>query len=116
MTTLYLHLKGRIFLTPENPETYKQRKRAGGNKKRSYTEGWVEFVSKRDAKAAAELLNARTIGDGIGGKKGVGRFYKDDHWNLVYLRSFKWSHLIEQVCALPDFPSFRTGNLPLRAA
>ncbi|OAQ95816.1 hypothetical protein LLEC1_05436 [Akanthomyces lecanii] len=65
--------------------------RAGGNKKRSFTEGWVEFLHKRDAKAACELLNARTVG----GKKGS--YYRDDIWNLLYLRGFKWHNLTEQI-------------------
>ncbi|KAK3389826.1 hypothetical protein B0H63DRAFT_409676 [Podospora didyma] len=83
----------RIFLTPEDPLSHSRRVRNGGNKKRSYTEGWVEFVSKKDAKKACELLNGRTIG----GKKGS--YYRDDLWNLVYLSSFKWRDLTEQIAA-----------------
>src|SRR5436189_1123774 len=48
---------GRIFLSPEDPSSYSRRIKAGGNKKRSFTDGWVEFVSKIDAKRAVELLN-----------------------------------------------------------
>jgi ESF2/ABP1 family protein len=81
----------RVFLAPEDPEAQKRRVKAGGNKKRSYTEGWVEFLKKKDAKAACELLNARTIG----GKKGS--YYRDDIWNLVYLKGFKWHNLTEQI-------------------
>ena len=81
----------RIFLTPEDPESHKRRVRNGGNKKRSYTDGWVEFISKKDAKHACELLNARTIG----GKKGT--YYHDDVWNLLYLKGFKWHNLTEQI-------------------
>ena len=76
------HGLGRIFLTPEDPEVHKQRKRSGGNKKRSFVDGWVEFVSKREAKAVAEGLNARPIG-------GRG-WYASDVWCLKYLRGFKW--------------------------
>lgn len=83
----------RIFLSPEDPEAHKQRVRHGGNKKRSYTDGWVEFVNKKEAKAAVELLNARTIG----GKKGS--YYRDDIWNLLYLHGFKWHNLTEQISA-----------------
>ncbi|KAF2721540.1 hypothetical protein K431DRAFT_284696 [Polychaeton citri CBS 116435] len=82
---------GRIFLTPEDHETYSRRKKSGGNKKKSFTDGWVEFVSKKDAKAAVDLLN----GGIIGGKKG--NFYHDDLWNMRYLKGFKWSHLTEQI-------------------
>ncbi|GAB7332361.1 hypothetical protein MBLNU13_g04183t1 [Cladosporium sp. NU13] len=84
---------GRIFLTPEEHTRYIQRKKSGGNKKKSFTDGWVEFVSKNDAKAAAAVLN----GNIMGGKKG--NYYHDDLWNLKYLKGFKWSHLTEQIAA-----------------
>lgn len=82
---------GRIFLTPEDHAAHNRRVRSGGNKKKSFTDGWVEFASKRDARVAAELLN----GNIIGGKKG--NFYHDDLWNIKYLKGFKWSHLTEQI-------------------
>ncbi|EFQ30664.1 RNA recognition domain-containing protein [Colletotrichum graminicola] len=83
----------RIFLAPEDPAAHARRVKNGGNKKKSYTEGWVEFLRKRDAKAMCELLNARTIG----GKKGS--YYHDDIWTLKYLKGFKWRHLTEQISA-----------------
>jgi ESF2/ABP1 family protein len=83
----------RIFLTPEDPASHTRRVRNGGNKKRSFVDGWVEFVNKADAKQACELLNARTIG----GKKGT--YYHDDVWNLLYLKGFKWNNLTEQIAA-----------------
>lgn len=83
----------RIFLAPEDPAARTRRIKAGGNKKRLFTEGWVEFVSKKDAKRACDLLNARPIG----GKKGS--YYCDDVWNMVYLKGFKWRHLTEQIAA-----------------
>lgn len=58
---------------------------------RSFTDGWVEFVNKKDAKHACELLNAKTIG----GKKGS--YYHDDVWNLLYLKGFKWNNLTAQI-------------------
>lgn len=80
----------RIFLTPETTQSRQSRLKSGGNKKKSYTDGWIEFVSKREAKVACELLNARSIG-------GKG-YYRDDVWNLKYLRGgFKWRHLTEQI-------------------
>ncbi|KAI7202610.1 hypothetical protein D0869_05896 [Hortaea werneckii] len=82
---------GRIFLTPEDHEQHTQRVKRGGNKKKSFTDGWVEFASKTEAKLAAETLN----GNIIGGKKG--NFYHDDLWNMKYLKGFKWSHLTEQI-------------------
>lgn len=81
----------RIFLTPEDPSAHSARVRSGGNKKRSYVDGWVEFCSKQDAKMVAETLNTRIIG----GKKGG--FYHDDVWNIKYLKGFKWNHLTEQI-------------------
>ncbi|KAG9235851.1 putative Pre-rRNA-processing protein ESF2 [Amylocarpus encephaloides] len=83
----------RIFLSPEDPTSHSRRVRNGGNKKRSYTDGWVEFVNKKDAKHVCELLNAQIIG----GKKGT--YYHDDVWNLLYLKGFKWHNLTEQIAA-----------------
>ncbi|KAM0326765.1 hypothetical protein ACHAQA_006639 [Verticillium albo-atrum] len=81
----------RVFLAPEDPAAHTRRVRSGGNKKRLFTEGWVEFVDKKDAKRACELLNARPLG----GKKGS--YYRDDIWNLLYLKGFKWQNLTEQI-------------------
>ena len=81
----------RLFLTPEPAASYARRLKGGGNKKRSFTDGWVEFASKKQAKICAETLN----GEIIGGKKGG--WYHDDLWNIKYLRGFKWADLMEQV-------------------
>jgi ESF2/ABP1 family protein len=83
----------RIFISPEDPASHIRRVQNGGNKKRSYTDGWVEFGNKKDAKHVCELLNAKNIG----GKKGT--FYHDDVWNLLYLKGFKWHNLTEQIAA-----------------
>lgn len=83
----------RTFMSPEDPAARARRLRGGGNKKRMYTDGWVEFTDRRQAKAAVELLNARPIG----GKKGS--FYRDDVWSMRYLKSFKWHNLTEQIAA-----------------
>jgi ESF2/ABP1 family protein len=83
----------RVFLAPEDPAVRARRKRAGGNKRVLFTEGWIEFVKKKEGKAACELLN----GQNIGGKKGS--FFRDDIWNLVYLNGFKWHNLTEQITA-----------------
>jgi ESF2/ABP1 family protein len=82
---------GRVFLTPEDHEKRQARIRGGGNKKRNFVDGWIEFVSKKEAKGVVETLNARNIG----GKKGG--YYFDDVWNLKYLKGFKWRHLTEQI-------------------
>ncbi|KAK5746172.1 hypothetical protein LTR17_000906 [Elasticomyces elasticus] len=82
---------GRIFLTPEEHHQHSARVKRGGNKKKSFTDGWVEFASKTEAKNAAQLLN----GNIMGGKKGG--FYRDDMWNVKYLSGFKWKDLTEQI-------------------
>ena len=68
--------------------------KGGGNKKRNYTEGWVEFLDKRVAKAVAMALNNAHIG---GKKKNC---YHDDLWNLKYLPKFRWTHLTEKICKI----------------
>ena len=83
----------RIFLTPETTPARKKRTKAGGNKRRLFTDGWVEFASKRRARICAETLNGNTIG----GKKSD--YYHDDIWNIKYLKGFKWDDLMEQVQA-----------------
>ncbi|KAK9477193.1 hypothetical protein V1514DRAFT_334470 [Lipomyces japonicus] len=81
----------RVFLSPEDPKAYARRVRFGGNKKRSFVEGWIEFKEKKKAKLAASTLN----GNIIGGKKGS--YYHDDILNVKYLPKFKWHHLTEQI-------------------
>lgn len=75
----------KVFLTPSPPSKRRS------NKRKTYTDGWVEFASKRTAKICAETLNA-TI---VGGKKGG--WYHDDVWNMKFLRGFKWQDLMEQM-------------------
>ncbi|KAJ9644584.1 RNA-binding ATPase activator esf2 [Coniosporium tulheliwenetii] len=70
----------RLFLTPESPTSHKSRIRSGGNRKRTFTDGWVEFARKSDAKLVAEM-----------------GYYYDDVWNIKYLKGFKWHHLTEQI-------------------
>ena len=84
----------RIFLSPEDPQEHSRRVKQGGNKKRMYTDGWIEFVNKKDAKNAVELLNARTIG----GPKGT--YYRDDIWSLRYLKGFKWVRSVPEIYIL----------------
>jgi ESF2/ABP1 family protein len=82
---------GRIFLTPEDPSSHKSRVKGGGNKKRSFLDGWVEFSDKEEAEIAADTLNTRSIG----GKKGG--YYHDDVWCLKFLGDFKWKQLTEEI-------------------
>jgi len=82
---------GRVFLAPEDPKAHAKRVRFGGNKKRNFTEGWVEFKNKKDAMICAETLNTQIVG----GKKRS--YYYDDVWNMKYLPKFKWHHLQAQI-------------------
>ncbi|TLD39485.1 hypothetical protein E2P81_ATG00472 [Venturia nashicola] len=82
---------GRIFLTPEDPTSHKSRVKSGGNKKRSFLDGWVEFSDKEEAEIAVDTLNTRPIG----GKKGG--YYHDDVWCLKFLSGFKWRQLTEEI-------------------
>lgn len=68
----------KVFLTPAVPSTSSSGRR--NNKRKTYSDGWVEFESKKTAKICAETLNANIVG----GKKGG--WYHDDIWNMKYLR------------------------------
>lgn len=81
----------RIFLVPEDPKAHKARVKQGGNKKKKFIEGWVEFVDKKKAKLCVETLNAQIVG----GK--IGSYYHDDMWNMKYLQGFKWGDLQAQI-------------------
>lgn len=81
----------RIYLVPEDKTHHKKRVANGGNRKQSYTEGWIEFLDKKVAKQIAKMLNTKQIG----GRKRD--YYHDDIWNLKYLKGFKWDHLTEKI-------------------
>ena len=51
---------GRIYLQPKDKESSGAQKRKRGST--HFSEGWVEFLSKRVAKTAAEMMNAQPIG------------------------------------------------------
>ncbi|XP_068159885.1 uncharacterized protein [Drosophila tropicalis] len=81
---------GRVYLQPEKQL---------GNKKKSkrkkynihFTEGWVEFESKRVAKQIVPLLNNKQIST-----RKKSQFY-DSLWSMKYLPRFKWVHLTERM-------------------
>ncbi|OJI99345.1 hypothetical protein ASPVEDRAFT_38767 [Aspergillus versicolor CBS 583.65] len=79
----------KVFLSPEVRAPSAPRRRS--NKRKSYSDGWVEFASKKTAKICAESLNASIVG----GRKGS--WYHDDILNLKYLKGFKWADLQETV-------------------
>lgn len=107
---------GRVYLQPEKLPGGKLRKRnmyyiyvlyilyfppfAGDDKKkkkkrkpfaRHFTEGWVEFESKRVAKQIVPLLNNKQIST-----RKKSQFF-DYLWSMKYLPRFKWCHLTERM-------------------
>ncbi|KAK8813194.1 hypothetical protein WA158_002786 [Blastocystis sp. Blastoise] len=82
---------GHMHFVEEDAALRRRRIRNGGNKKMKYTEGWIEFLNKKDAKKCASLLN----GNVVGGKKL--NFFHDDIWTLKYLKGFKWNNLVEKI-------------------
>lgn len=59
--------------------------------RRHFTEGWVEFESKRAAKQIATSLNNTAIATRKSSK------FCDILWCLKYLPRFKWTHLSERL-------------------
>ena len=83
----------RIYLAPEEQSLRAKRVKSGGNKKKSYTEGWVEFADKKRALRISRTLNNTPMA--TPGKRRS--FYANDLWNIKYLHKFKWSNLTEKV-------------------
>ena len=52
----------RIYLVPEDPDARKRRRKQGGSRGKLYTEGWLEFVKRKDAKRAALMLHNEPVG------------------------------------------------------
>ncbi|XP_037028560.1 activator of basal transcription 1-like [Bradysia coprophila] len=78
---------GRVYLqAAETKENAKKRKI-----RRHFTEGWVEFESKRAAKQIAASLNNAPIATRKSSK------FCDILWCLKYLPRFKWTHLSERL-------------------
>lgn len=75
----------RIFLVPDKTiQTHK--------KKQNYKEGWIEFTDKIMGKLCEYELNGKIYG----GKKRNNKF-REEIWNLKYLKKFKWGHLMEKL-------------------
>jgi len=60
-------------------------------KNRIFTEGWVEFASKRVARVVASTLNSTQVG----GKRRSPWY--SDLWNIKYLPRFTWGLLNERL-------------------
>merc|ERR1719312_2020982 len=58
---------------------------------RVFTEGWIEFKSKKVAKSVAANLNCNPVGGKRRSKA------HDELWNIKYLPRFKWVHLSERL-------------------
>jgi len=71
---------GRLFLQPDQKLGM-----------RHFTEGWIEFLSKKVAKRVAQQVNNTQV-DGK-------RRHKPSYalWNIKYLPKFKWVHLSERL-------------------
>ncbi|EYC23224.1 hypothetical protein Y032_0015g2533 [Ancylostoma ceylanicum] len=83
-TTTYLNSNG------VNPIMHERNKNAKTIENR-FTEGWLEVKRKKVAKALASRFDNTPVG----GKK---RDYTSSVlWNIKYLSSFKWVHLMEQL-------------------
>ena len=80
----------RLFLAPITKDASKKTS-STSKARRSYGEGWIEFSSHKTGKLCAQTLNATPIG----GKKGG--YYRDDLWNMKYLRGMGWEDLMEGV-------------------
>ena len=81
----------RMHLVEEDASVARRRALNGGNRKKKFVEGWIEFEDKRDAKRCAAMLNGQIVG----GKKSG--FFHDIIWNIKYLKGFKWGDLTEKL-------------------
>ena len=77
----------RLFLAP----TSTTKSHTKSSKRQMYSEGWIEFASHKTAKKCVQALNAQPVG----GKKGG--YYRDDVWNMRYLKGMGWAELMEGV-------------------
>ncbi|EOD15272.1 hypothetical protein EMIHUDRAFT_211403 [Emiliania huxleyi CCMP1516] len=77
----------RIYLKQEDPAARARRISGGGNRKRSFSEGW--FADKRRALKLANTLNNTLVG---GGHRS---FHAQDLWSIKYLHKFKWDSLTD---------------------
>ncbi|XP_066967522.1 uncharacterized protein [Macrobrachium rosenbergii] len=65
--------------------------KSSSKKSQQYTEGWIEFKSKRKAKWVTMMLNSNKVG----GKKKDACY--DELWNIKYLPRFKWAFLHQRL-------------------
>jgi ESF2/ABP1 family protein len=97
----------RIYLQDGREKETGEKRTGRQSRSAHFTEGWIEFLDRKVAKATAEMLNAEPIGaasggsgGGKGGKKAGGlgaRRWRDEIWTMKYLSGFKWGMLSEQL-------------------
>lgn len=87
---------GRIYMAPKETAPRKSKAQGSNGQKqgKEFSEAWIEFQDKKQAKAVVEMLNCTAMGG-----KNRSR-YKEDLWNLKYLPKFKWDHLTEEIGAM----------------
>merc|ERR1719342_127389 len=78
----------RVFLQSASKDKMKGKSKKKGLK---FTEGWIEFKSKRKAKLVFATLNSKPVG----GKKSNPDY--DVLWNIKYLPRFKWAYLKQRL-------------------
>jgi ESF2/ABP1 family protein len=84
----------RLFLTPASTSTTKSSStstKSSKSARKLYTEGWLALPTASLAKRCVSTLNATPIG----GKKGG--YYRDDLWNMRYLKGVSWAELMDGV-------------------
>ncbi|KPI39054.1 Pre-rRNA-processing protein esf2 [Cyphellophora attinorum] len=84
----------RLFLTPASTSTTKSTSastKSSKSARKLYTEGWLALPTPSLAKRCVSTLNATPIG----GKKGG--YYRDDLWNMRYLKGVSWAELMDGV-------------------
>ncbi|XP_066596715.1 activator of basal transcription 1-like isoform X1 [Prorops nasuta] len=82
---------GRVYLQLAENDVEPGKKKKRKVPARLFTEGWIEFESKKVAKYVAATLNNTQVST-----RKKSKFY-DLIWNIKYLKRFKWIHLSERL-------------------
>lgn len=83
---------GRVWLQPEDKVKVAERRNLGGRRQVGFTDGWVEFNRRKEAKKAVALLN----GNPMNSTKRGGR-WGSDLWVLKLLpRDYSWQTLVAE--------------------
>lgn len=84
----------RVYLAPEDAQVRARRLQQGQNRKKNFSEGWLEYMKKADAKAAVDTLNGTTLAAVGMAKKGS--YYRDDIWRYGILALLAFPSLVKQ--------------------